>query len=62
MIRKFKSLVCIGHCKKEPKIETSHTGEILSKTINALGFAHIGLDEPCRIIVGNNPVNWADPL
>lgn len=27
-----------------------------------IGFAPIGLDEPYRIVVGNNPVNFVDPL
>jgi len=27
-----------------------------------IGFAPVGLDEPYRIVVGNNPVNFVDPL
>jgi hypothetical protein len=30
--------------------------------VDGFGFAPIGRDEPYRIIVGNNPVNYMDPL
>jgi hypothetical protein len=32
------------------------------ESLDDIGFAPIGLDEPYRIVVGNNPVNFVDPL
>jgi hypothetical protein len=32
------------------------------ETVDGFGFAPIGLDEPYRFIVGNNSVNFVDPL
>jgi hypothetical protein len=52
----------IRHRKKEPQIETIFLSEYPPKTADGIWFEPIGLDEPYRIIVQNNPVNEIDPL
>jgi hypothetical protein len=52
----------IRYRKKEPQIETIFISEYPSQTADDLWFVPIGLDEPYRIIVQNNPVNLVDPL
>jgi hypothetical protein len=45
----------IRHCKKEPQIETVLIREYPSETIDDLGFAPIGLDEPYRVFMTKDP-------
>ena len=48
--------------KKEAQIVEVLYREVYPETLEDTGFTPIGLDEPYRIVVGNNPVNWVDPL
>ena len=48
--------------KKEAQIVEVLYREVYPETLEDIGFTPIGLDEPYRIVVGNNPVNFVDPL
>jgi hypothetical protein len=55
-------LIQLRFFKKEGKIVTAVYTEQRLESREDIGFAPIGLDEPYRIVVGNNPVNFVDPL
>lgn len=55
-------LLHIRFCKKGDKIATVLITVQRLESREDIGFAPIGLDEPYRIVVGNNPVNFIDPL
>ena len=52
----------LRYLKKEAKIVEVLYKEQRLESREDIGFAPIGLDEPYRIVVGNNPVNFVDPL
>jgi len=51
----------IRFIKKEAQIVEVLYRESYPEPLEDIGFTPIGLDEPYRIVVGNNPVNWIDP-
>ena len=56
------SHIYIRFFKKEAEIVEALYREQRLESREDIGFAPIGLDEPYRIVVGNNPVNKIDPL
>lgn len=51
----------IRSSKKEGIIVTALLEKYHLQVCEDIGFAPVGLDEPYRIVVGNNPANFVDP-
>jgi hypothetical protein len=56
---KRRCLLRVRYFKKEPKIITEHTYKEFSETVDALGFAPIGRDEPYRVFISEDPIGLA---